>query len=177
MQEERSSALRVAGILPRFVAVFWDWLLISAYLVILLVVALAIYRLVLGEIPDFTSYQAQLVATLASVIPVIAAFSIMEGTRRSASWGKRRVGLEVRYDGPPIRGSIIRNTVKFLPWQFGHMGTIDGLYNGFEAPFSTVFLSLAIALPIIYIAMVLIRRDRRHLGDLLAGSTVVESRA
>ena len=31
-----------------------------------------------------------------------------------------------------VQASLIRNTIKFLPWQLGHMGTIHGVYSEFD---------------------------------------------
>jgi hypothetical protein len=100
----------------------------------------------------------------------------MDGSKNFASWGKRKANLRVIYKGNPIKGSIIRNTLKFLPWQFGHMSTINGIYNDFNinTPFSMIFLSLSMILSIVYILMVLISKDNRHLADILAGSAVIK---
>ncbi|GAB3059692.1 hypothetical protein GCM10027156_06570 [Salinicoccus sesuvii] len=82
----------------------------------------------------------------------------------------------VVYRGNSLRGSLVRNTMKFLPWQFGHMSTISGMYHGFDTAFYFFFYALSMTLMIVYILMVIIRKDHRHLGDILAGSTVVKSR-
>lgn len=161
-----------ARLVQRLKALFLDWLLISAYLVLLAVCATAVYSVLFDGVPEMTVLQAQLVAALTSVVPVIIIFSVMESSTERASWGKRRVGLEVKYNGSPIRGSIIRNVLKFLPWQLGHMSTIHGIYTGFDTPFAIICLTLSVFLTAGYVLMVSIRRDGRHLPDLLAGSRV-----
>ncbi len=57
------------------------------------------------------------------------------------------------------------------------MSTINGIYNDFDTPFSIIFLSLSMALSIVYILMVCIRKDNRHLADIIAGSIVIKSQA
>ncbi len=89
--------------------------------------------------------------------------------------GEKKTNLKVQYNNQPLKRSIVRNTIKFLPWQFGHMSTINGIYNGFESTFSLVFLSLSATLSIILVLMVIIRNDNRHLADLFAGSRVVQN--
>lgn len=158
----------------RFKALLFDWLLISAYLVVLLIAALTVYQIFFSGIPEFSNIQMQLITAFSSVVPIIIIFSIMEGTKNFASWGKQRVNLRVIYDGNPLWGSIIRNTLKFLPWQLGHMSTINGIYDGFNSPFSLICLSLSIALVALYILAVLIRKDQRHPADLVARSMVVQ---
>ena len=79
----------------------------------------------------------------------------------------------MKYSKNPILGSLIRNTLKFLPWQLGHMSVISGVNNGFESNYVMILNSLAILLPAVYIAMVMIRKDHRHIPDFLANSYVV----
>ncbi|GAA0757251.1 hypothetical protein GCM10008907_19690 [Clostridium sartagoforme] len=52
------------------------------------------------------------------------------------------------------------------------MSTINGIYNGFDTPFSMIVLSLSMTLSIAYILMGFISKDNRHLDDILAGSKV-----
>lgn len=132
MKFKNKRNIETPGIIHRSKEVFFDWLFISAYLILLLIITLTIYLLIFKGIPQFTNYQSQLIVTLTSVIPITIIFSIMEGTKNCASWGKRKANLSVIYKGNPIKGSIIRNTLKFLPWQFGHMSTINGIYNDFD---------------------------------------------
>ncbi|SDK71183.1 hypothetical protein SAMN04488098_10545 [Alkalibacterium thalassium] len=75
-----------------------------------------------------------------------------------------------------MKRSMIRNTLKFLPWQFGHMSTIYGIYYGFDSLFPVIYLMLSIGLAGKYIVMAFTRKDGRHLADLIAGSMVVKKR-
>ncbi|WP_207706983.1 RDD family protein [Alkalibaculum sporogenes] len=174
MEDGDKENLEAPGIALRCKELFLDWLFISAYLLLLLIITLTNYLLIFNEIPVFTNVQSQLIAAFTSIVPLIIIFSIMEGKKHFASWGKRKTNLKVIYKGNPMKGSIIRNTLKFLPWQFGHMSTINGIYNDFDSPFSLVSLSLSITLAIVYILMVFVRKDNRHIADLLSGSTVVK---
>lgn len=156
----------------RLVALFLDWLFISAYLLLLLGAALSFYWLFIEESMHFTCLQTQLIATVTSVIPIILIFAYWEGQGKFSSWGKRKTNLTVLYSGNPVRGSIVRNVCKFLPWQFGHMSTINGIFNGFQTAFSLVFFVLSMLLAAVYIGMVFLRQDGRHLADIIAGSKV-----
>lgn len=160
--------------LPRIKSLLFDWLFIWGYLFLLFLFMLLFYFLVFNGIPEFTNIQSQFIATLTSVIPIILFFSIMEGRKDFASWGKRKTNSRVIYKDKPMMRSFTRNVLKFLPWQFGHMSTIDGLYNGFDSTFSVIFFILSMTLAFIYILMAFIRKDRRHLADVLAGSRVVK---
>lgn len=156
----------------RLKALFWDWLFISAYLIVLMMVSLLLYYSILGSIPELTEVQSQWIAFLTSVLPIICIFSIWESNPHFASMGKRKAGLVVKYRQNPIRGSIIRNVLKFLPWQFGHMSAIRGIYYGYQSELTFVLLVLSVLLPLVYVVMALFRTDHKHLADVLAGSVV-----
>ena len=108
MKFENKKNIKAPGMLLRSKELFFDWLFICAYLILLLIIALAFYLLIFNSIPKFTNYQSQLIATLTSVVPIIIIFSIMEGTK-NFFMGKKRTNLYVIYKGNPIKGSIIRN--------------------------------------------------------------------
>lgn len=161
------------GIKLRLKALFIDYLCILAYLVILFLLIMSIYTFILNGIPEFTETQSQWIASLTTVFPITIYFILKEARKPYASFGKEKVGLRVRYVGNPIKGSTIRNILKFLPWQFGHFSVIKGLYSGFNSTFVFVFYGLALILPITYILMVTFRKDHRHLPDLLSGSQII----
>ena len=165
--------MKGAGIKLRLKALIIDYLCIMAYLVILFIVIISFYKLILKGIPEFSETESQLIAFLTTVLPITVYFVFKESRKPYASFGKKKVGLKIIYEGDPIKGSIIRNVLKFLPWQFGHMSVIKGVYNDFDSFFVFIFYGLAIILPIIYILMVIFRKDHRHLPDILAGSWVV----
>ena len=165
--------VKTPGINTRIKELLYDWLFIWVYLLALFSVIMVVYLVLIGGIPVFDSMQSQLVATLTTVVPLILVFTIMEGREPFASYGKRKMNLTVIYKGNPMTGSLIRNTLKLLPWQFGHMSTISGMYNGFDSMFSIVFFSLSMGLSLMYILMAFLSKNNRHLADLIAGSTVV----
>ena len=169
---QSESGLIRPSTLSRIKALFFDWLFICGYLILLLILNLITFAVVLDTFPEYTHMGSQLISTFTSVIPIIIIFSFMEGKAPFASWGKRRSGIKVHYGGSPITGAIIRNTIKFLPWQLGHMSTIDGIYHDYTTPSSMLFLTLSLGLFLVLIFMVLAREDGRHLGDLLARSRV-----
>ncbi|MGP4038550.1 RDD family protein [Gracilibacillus sp. D59] len=167
-------SLTVATRKSRFIALFIDWLCISAFLILLLGLTQLFYWLVFNGIPILSYLQSQLIAIFTTVIPAIIVFSIMEGSSRSSTFGKRIQSLKISYPDHPKTRSTIRNIVKFLPWQLGHMGVIHGMYHNFNWVALTL-QSISMLLAFLYIMMVLVRRDHRHLADLIAGTTVVKS--
>lgn len=153
----------------RLKSLLFDYLFILAYLLIVLIFNLGYYLLVLKEIPQFDHLTTQLIATFTTVIPIILIFSYLEYGQKS--FGKGKTDLILSFQNHTYVNSLIRNIIKFLPWQLGHMSTIRGLYTDFDF-FSLVYYALSMGLFIIMILMTFLRSDKRHLADLVAGTQV-----
>ena len=146
-----------------------DWLVISAYLLCLFAVSMACYFMMLGGIPAFSEFHSQLIATFASVLVVVALFTYLDF--KGGSIGKRTAGLEIYFAHRSFSRSLVRNGIKFLPWQIGHMAVIHGVYTEFDT-MSIILSLISCILLVIMFLMGTMRRDRRHLGDMLAGTQV-----
>lgn len=125
--------------------------------------------MMLGGIPAFSEFHSQLIATFASVLVVVALFTYLDF--KGGSIGKRTAGLEIYFAHRSFSRSLVRNGIKFLPWQIGHMAVIHGVYTEFDTMSIVLSLISCILLVIIFL-MGTMRRDRRHLGDMLAGTQV-----
>ena len=148
----------------------FDYLFILAYLVLLFLGSMLIYIIFFNGVPEFTEIQSQWLVFLTSILPITLLFTYLDYAK-NGSFGKVKAGLELVYQKKTVQASLIRNTIKFLPWQLGHMGTIHGFYSEFD--FLSIILSfLATLLAISLLAMTLFRKDKRHLGDLLACTQV-----
>ena len=146
-----------------------DWLVICIYLIMLAIVSISFYMIIFKGIPKVTELQLQLIATITSVIPIIIIFSILDF--KKGSIGKQKSGLKLYFKERKFRYSIIRNIVKFMPWQIGHMATIHGIYTEFDT-ISIILQIIALTLLVTMFLMGILRKDKRHLGDILAGTQV-----
>jgi uncharacterized RDD family membrane protein YckC len=162
----------------RILSWLWDYLVILAWLV--LVFAFVGIPQLLGWIdlsPVWTDQNSSDVGiTMLTVFPYFLYLYLTERSDRHATWGKRREGLEVVAEAgaAPTRGAVaIRNLIKVLPWQLGHMGTTRLVATGEVTATALTFqvaslvLLAAIVLPILF--------RRRGLHDLLAGTTVTSA--
>ena len=113
-----------------------DWLFISLYLISIFLLAMGFYYLVLKGIPVFTEAQSQLLAFSTSVLPLTIIFSWLDYGKGSV--GKRWAGLQLIYKHRSFAHSLLRSTIKFFPWQLGHMGAIRSAY---QADTLSIFLS------------------------------------
>ena len=147
----------------RMIEFLFDYLFILAYLVLL-------YIILFHGVPDFTEIQSQCLAFFTSVLPITLLFTFLDYTN-NGSFGKVKAGLELVYQKKTVQASLIRNVIKFLPWQLGHMGTIHGVYSEFDVLSISLSIS-ATLLAVFLLAMTIFRKDKRHLGDLLARTQV-----
>jgi len=139
-----------------------DWLVISAYLICLFGASITYYFVVFGGIPAFSELQSQLITTFASVFVFVFLFRFLV---------KRVAGLKVYFTHRSFSRSLVRNSIKFLPWQIGHMAVIHGVYTRFDV-ISIVLSIISCILLVIIFLMGTMRYDRRHLGDMVAGTQV-----
>ncbi|MDL2225042.1 RDD family protein [Eubacteriales bacterium OttesenSCG-928-M02] len=157
------------AIKQRILELFVDYVCIFVYLIILLGVCLGIFFGVLGSIPTFEESHSQMIALFASVLPIALIFSILD--YKKGSIGKRKAGLKLYFKNKKFSSSLIRNIIKFLPWQLAHIGVIHGMYSNFDL-WAVAFASAGMVLAFIMLIMSFVRKDKRHLGDLLAGTQV-----
>ena len=148
----------------------FDYLFILAYLVLLFIGSMFIYIIFFNGVPEFTEIQSQWLVFFTSVLPITLLFTFLD-YKDNGSFGKVKAGLELVFQKKTVQASLIRNVIKFLPWQLGHMGTIHGFYSDFDMLSISLSIS-ATSLAVSLLAMTVFRKDKRHLGDLLAHTQV-----
>ena len=154
----------------RMMEFLFDYLFILTYLVFLFIVSMLIYIIFFNGVPEFTEIQSQWLVFFTSILPITLLFTFLDYAK-NGSLGKTKAGLELVYQKKTVQASLIRNTIKFLPWQLGHMGTIHGLYSDFDVV-SIILSNSATLLAVLLLVMTLFRKDKRHIGDLLAHTQV-----
>ena len=154
----------------RMIELLFDYLFILAYLALLFLGSMLFYTIFFNGIPEFTEIQSQCLVFFTSVLPITLLFTFLDYTK-NGSFGKAKAGLQLVYKKKTVQSSLIRNTIKFLPWQIGHMGTIHGVYSEFDL-LSIILSFLATLLAVALLAMMVFRKDKRHLGDLIAHTQV-----
>jgi uncharacterized RDD family membrane protein YckC len=172
----------LAGVAPvwrRLAASGVDWAIVVAYLAVLSVIG-TIGR-ALGVLPDQLTTPrgrvvAQLVVLTVLTVPVTLWFAWWEAAPRSATPGKRLLGLcVVRLDGGGLtwRRSLLRSVAKIaVPWELAHTGVWNSLvWPGPEAAVNTVLFVVANGLLVANLVMLFVG-TRRPLYDRLAVSVV-----
>lgn len=168
----------------RLLSLLIDYALILVYLVLLALAALAVAALT-GGLYDWLELGtggAELLGFVVLVLPVGVYLYLCEASERQATVGKRALRLRVVDAATggrlPKSRVLLRTAVKLLPWEVAHfmiwqaVGFTAAEAAGFPA-WLTVGLISANVLPILYVVMVLLQRDRRGPHDLAAGSKVI----
>ena len=163
-------AINPISLKKRMMEFLFDYLFILAYLVFLFIVSMLIYIIFFNGIPEFTEIQSQWLVFLTSILPITLLFTYLDYAK-NGSFGKVKAGLKLVYQKKTVQASLIRNVIKFLPWQLGHMCTIHGFYSEVDV-LSIILSNSATLLAVLLLAMTLFRKDKRHLGDLLAHTQV-----
>jgi len=163
-----------AGLSRRLASLAWDLPVIAAWALFAGIVGVALNILV-GPQPR-SPWSLDLQAFLTLILPVVLTFSYLEGSRRQATFGKRRMHVVVTdADGlsTGFRRALVRSVVKFLPWQLAHTAVFH-LAGGST---SLAFLALSIGAQLLVVASALVMAiDGRHraLHDWVAGTRVME---
>jgi uncharacterized RDD family membrane protein YckC len=170
-----------AGLWPRVLAFAIDYLPISGYLVLLVVLG-STARLIAPEMANAvfgSPLSGELTGFLLITLPVTLYFALLESSAWQATWGKRRLGLRVtRTDGARLsRGrSLLRTGLKFVPWELAHACIWQVSFAGpdpsplITGGFVAVWLLVG-ANPV----SLLVTRDHQTIYDRLSGAVVVRA--
>jgi uncharacterized RDD family membrane protein YckC len=111
-----------------------------------------------------------------SLLPYPGYLVVTEAGARHATLGKRRVGLWVRdrtASSPRLSQVLLRNIVKVLPWQFGHLAASRFATGGDQSK-GTVWFTLSMLLLVAVAGPPLLARPGLH--DMLARTRVRDRR-
>lgn len=166
----------------RLLAFALDYLVISAYLVVLVGVSVLLARTSAG--PGFRALfddpnSAEITAFLLLVAPVLLYFALFESSRWQATWGKRALGLRamtIHGERAGFLRALWRNALKLLPWELTHacLWRIPGWPFDPQTPplWITVGLILVWVIVAVYIVSLLYSRSGQTLYDHLAGMRI-----
>ena len=150
----------------RMIELLFDYLFILAYLILLALGSFVYYLISQKGMQQPTEFESQSITFFTSVLPITLIFTYLDYTK-NGSFGKKKAELQLVYEKKTVQASLIRNVIKFLPWQIGHMSTIHSVYSGFDLSYF-ILCYTSILFLVVLLAMSIFRKDKRHLGDLLA---------
>jgi len=120
-------------------------------------------------------WRAQLAGFVTMTLPVVAFFTLCEASGLRGSLGKKAVGLSVlgsddRQLGPGA--AAVRNLVKFLPWEFGHLVAQHAVFSTDAGMPGWVMPPLVVAFGGPLLWLIELFRTGRTPYDRISGATV-----
>ncbi len=114
-----------AGLRQRLLAFVFDYILIGAYLVVLVAAGFTVNRTLpsLAQALFGSPFSGEASGFLLITLPVALYYALLEASSWQASWGKRRMRLRVCGDnGTRLRTAraLSRTALKFIPWELAH---------------------------------------------------------
>jgi uncharacterized RDD family membrane protein YckC len=166
-----------ASLKKRLSALLFEYFTILGFMAVLFGISMFVYFVVLDGIPLFGELGLNLLG-LALVVPVVLFSIITEASKAHATWGKRKMKLMVvskKTDTVCLWQIVVRNIIKFTPWQLAHMAIFHSaiLQWEFTAGWTAIMIAVDV-LPFIWV-LSLFRKDHRGIHDLIAGTVVVET--
>lgn len=162
----------------RLHAFLFDYLLILAYLTLLIIVNTILFPS-LQTLFAGSLITAQLTGFLMVTLPVSLYFIISDSRLVGQSFGKKKVGIQVinKYGQQlSIRHSIIRVALKFLPWEMAHFLVYRLANLGEESiPLYLIMIStLTYGLIFAYLLTAIFTKRKQALYDMVCGTRVLE---
>ena len=181
--DQQTGALtQPASLRSRAAAFGIDYVLIAAYLGLLVAVGLVV-RLAAPDVSGAlfgSPISGELTGFLLLTLPVTLYFAVSEHSAAEGTWGKRRLGLRVVTAAGGrlgLRRSLLRSGLKFAPWELAHAAIWQFTFAGPRPPAALdVVLGVVWVLVGLNFLSALIDRRHRALYDLLAGTAVLQVR-
>lgn len=170
-----------AGFLRRAAAYLIDIALLYVYIIVLFFASTAVDSVLPFHDLMAESYALRHGISFSTLtLPLVLYFILMERSGRQGTLGKAQMKLHVT-DGSGDRAStrsvVIRNLVKFLPWEIAHTHihiNPEFITAGRTTVAGWVFgVGLPIAAMVVYAAMIATRSDGRSLYELMSGTRTV----
>lgn len=152
------------------------------YGVIFLYLMLAVPALIYGLSWLSVPWRTHLLSFLFITLPVTLYFALSEASRRGATLGKRLLGLRVtnlrvtdlQGERLPLGQSLLRSTLKFVPWEVAHTASYRIAAAGVTAPWQVGVMALSLFLAVYFITGLFLG-PQRTLYDRAAGAYVQRS--
>jgi uncharacterized RDD family membrane protein YckC len=170
-----------ASLWRRILAFALDYLVIAAYLLLLVGLSLAAnFVFPNGPRSIFSNpIKGEIVGFFLITLPVTLYFALFESSRWQATWGKRVLGLKVI--GPEGTGlsrtrALGRTALKFIPWELAH-ACVWQISFAPQNPSPLIFIGFGLVWVLVGANLVslLVGKTWQTLYDRIVGSFVVKA--
>lgn len=161
-------------IFKRVLAWIVDCVVILAYACVLFGVMTILSFTGLVTLDTVHPVTGQLIGFFTLTLPVALYCIFLEAGGKHATIGKRMLKIEVTADSLTTQQVVMRNIIKFLPWEFAHGGVL--WINYIRTPETPIWIWFLLIAPqvivVIYIMSIIATKGSRSLYDMLAGTRV-----
>lgn len=159
----------------RVIAWIIDFGIIIAYAGLLFLVANSFFSSIKFEAVDFNPYLGQLIGFLTLTLPVVTYSYMAEKSRWNGTIGKRLLKIRVlTAENKSSRKILLRNVLKFLPWELAHTGVHWLGYfetNAMETPlWIWNILIIPQVIMVIYFISIVISKGERSIYDKISAT-------
>jgi uncharacterized RDD family membrane protein YckC len=160
-------------ILKRFLAWMVDWVVIMVYACTLFGVMMLLISLNVVTIGAVHPVKGQLIGFFTLTLPVVLYCILMESSSRHATVGKRIMKITVSSEAGTSK-IVLRNIIKFLPWEFAHAGVLWINHVGDAEPSMWIWALLIIPqiLVVMYLISIVYTKGTRSLYDSISGTHI-----
>ena len=164
-----------ANLWQRISAFLLDYLILAVYLAGLSALFFILPNA--GSLFD-TRIKAQTFGFLFVTLPITLYFAISEPSKKQGTWGKSRLSLNVTDKNGNRVGfgkSLIRSTLKFIPWEISHTLIWEVTFNPEINPIIINSMLISVyGLLGANIASLLLTKTRQTLYDLVCGTYIIK---
>ena len=169
-------------IIKRIKAFLIDYLFIAIYILLLFVVTLLISKIFSTDLNNVNLIVAELTGFITLTLPVILYFVLTENSKYAGSLGKRKFKLQVvsiTSNKASISRLIVRNCIKFLPWELAHF-FIFRLFYFIKIKSETpqwVLIGLIVSqvLALIFLLYIIFNKHNRSIYEIFSGTKVIQN--
>lgn len=159
-----------------------DYLIILIYIGLLIGCTLLISKLFFLKLGNVNPATGESIAFATLTLPVILYFTLTENGKYSGTIGKRKFGLQIvskSLTKASIRQLLIRNCIKFLPWELAHFFIYRLFYYdslGRAVP-TWVLAGLIVSqgMALIYLLCIIFNKSNQSIYELISRTKVVKN--
>jgi len=157
-----------------------DYVIILIYIGLLLGATLLVSNVFKLKLDNLSPVAGEVIAFVTLTLPVILYFTLSENGKYAGTIGKRKLGLHVVGKTSTTATAwqlLIRNCIKFLPWELAHFFIFQLFYftstDQTSPDWVLVGLIASQLLAIIYLLFMIFNKNNRSIYELFSQTKVV----
>lgn len=160
--------------IKRLLAFAIDYLIIILYGTLLFLVTISIIDISKFSTESYSPIKGQFIGFFTMTLPVFMYNFLLENSQYRGGVGKQIMRIAVIKSGYKKQNIFIRNFVKFLPWEIGHLGVHWAMYYSSRNQATPNWVWVVLILPqiimVIYFTSLILSKGESSFYDKIAHS-------